>query len=50
MMSSNGWHIYIVRCHDDTLYTGITNKKDVAGSEAGLDQNYGELKILSHGK
>ncbi len=27
-MSENKWVVYIVRCTDDTLYTGITNNLD----------------------
>ncbi len=24
-MAINGWYVYIVRCRDGTLYTGVTN-------------------------
>ena len=26
--STGGWHVYILRCADSTLYTGITNRPD----------------------
>jgi putative endonuclease len=38
MMSSNGWHIYIVRCHDGTLYTGITKNLERRIAEHNSDQ------------
>ncbi|MDD5504305.1 MAG: GIY-YIG nuclease family protein [Candidatus Omnitrophica bacterium] len=25
MGNSMVWHVYIVKCHDETLYTGVTN-------------------------
>ena len=37
-MSSNGWHIYIVRCHDGTLYTGITKNLERRIAEHNSDQ------------
>ena len=36
------WHCYIVRCADDTLYTGITNDlaKRIAAHNAGTASKY----------
>ena len=39
-MSKNGiWHIYMVRCSDGTLYTGITNdlKKRIEAHNSAKD-------------
>ncbi len=39
-MSSNQWHVYLLKCADDTLYTGITTDltrrlKQHNGEQAG---------------
>ena len=36
------WHVYIVRCSDDTLYTGITNDLDkrLYNHDAGVAAKY----------
>ncbi len=38
----NKWCVYIVRCADDTLYTGITNSLDkrLQAHNAGLGAKY----------
>ncbi len=37
-----GWYVYIVRCADATLYTGITNRlgKRIAAHNAGRGARY----------
>jgi putative endonuclease len=37
-----GWTVYILRCADDTLYTGITNDlpKRIAAHESGRGAKY----------
>ena len=39
---SKRWHLYIVRCSDDTLYTGITNNVDrrIAMHNSGTASRY----------
>lgn len=41
-MSGNGWHCYLLRCADDTLYCGITNDLDkrLAAHNAGTAAKY----------
>ncbi|MCF6221349.1 MAG: GIY-YIG nuclease family protein [Robiginitomaculum sp.] len=41
-MSENKWVVYIVRCADGTLYTGITNGLDkrLQAHNAGLGAKY----------
>lgn len=36
------WHVYILRCADDTLYTGVTNnlEKRLADHENGTGAKY----------
>jgi len=36
---SSPWHVYMVRCSDGTLYTGITNnlEKRIAAHNSGKD-------------
>ena len=38
----SGWHVYILKCSDDTLYTGITTdiKRRFAEHEAGIGAKY----------
>lgn len=46
------WCVYILRCADDTLYTGITNNFDsrLAAHESGLGAKYtkgrGPFKLI----
>ena len=48
----SGWVVYILRCADDTLYTGITNdlKKRLAAHSDGKGAKYtrgrGPVKLL----
>ena len=39
---TNPWFVYILRCSDDTLYTGITNepKRRLAQHNAGTASKY----------
>ena len=46
------WLVYVLRCADDTLYTGITNDMDKrfakheAGTAAKYTQNRGPFEIV----
>ena len=37
-----GWYVYILRCSDDSLYTGVTNNLDsrLAAHKAGKGAKY----------
>jgi putative endonuclease len=41
------WHVYIVRCSDGTLYTGVTNDVDtrVAAHNAGRGAKYTRTRL-----
>ena len=38
MPTSTSWHLYIIRCRDNTFYTGITNNLD----QRIRDHNHGK--------
>lgn len=44
---AGNWHLYIVRCDDDTLYTGITT--DVARRFAEHQSNRGAKRLRGRG-
>ncbi|MEW6775838.1 MAG: GIY-YIG nuclease family protein [Bdellovibrionota bacterium] len=52
MTSKNSWRLYILRCADGTLYTGVTNdlKARVGAHNAGKGAKYtrgrGPVKLL----
>ena len=51
-MAEQGWIVYILRCADDTLYTGITNDlekrilKHSAGTGAKYTRGRGPFEIV----
>lgn len=51
-MSSGAWTVYILRCADDTLYTGITNnlaqrlEKHDAGTGAKYTKGRGPFALV----
>ena len=51
-MNKSKWCVYIVRCADDTLYTGITNGLDKRlqahdnGTGAKYTKNRGPVKLV----
>lgn len=42
MAKSAPWHVYIVRCRDGTLYTGVTNdlRRRVRAHDSGIASRY----------
>ncbi len=38
-ISSNGWFVYILRCSDDTLYTGVTTGPERRLQEHNSDKS-----------
>jgi len=46
MKEEKTWHVYILECRDDSLYTGITNNLDkrMATHKAGKGSKYVKIK------
>ena len=46
-MSSNNWFVYIVRCSDDSLYTGVSNNVDkrIATHNSGKGAKYTRARL-----
>lgn len=47
MGTMSNWYVYIVKCNDDTLYTGITNdvNKRVKKHNAGRGAKYTKVRL-----
>lgn len=46
-MTTTSWHVYILRCADGTLYTGMTNDlaKRLASHNAGTASRYTRSRV-----